>query len=253
MSQLVTVTGYSLSESTAAYGGLNVAGPQRGSYYGIQLNGELTFMWSGSVGGLYNHTGSDWVVQCTESAGLRLYYANAVKLETLTGGVTTTGIHTAGDFRALAYGAAGSPQFSSSSDTDTGMYNESSNVLAFSSAGVRRLQLYATKAYFAPPIQTAGGSMAGTAATSHLSADFLFIDGKEAIDGNDTYMRLNQNGDFTSGVYSPGIIRAAGGFQVGASLAVPHYVTTGYSSGKMTVASSAPGSPSKGDIWFDTS
>jgi len=37
------------------------------------------------------------------------------------------------------------------------------------------------------------------------------------------------------------------------SLAVPRYITSGYTSGKITVSASTPGSPAKGDIWFDTS
>lgn len=37
------------------------------------------------------------------------------------------------------------------------------------------------------------------------------------------------------------------------ALAVPAYITTGYTSGKISVSSSEPGSPAKGDIWFDTS
>ncbi len=36
-------------------------------------------------------------------------------------------------------------------------------------------------------------------------------------------------------------------------LAVPHYITTGYVSGKISVQATAPSSPTKGDIWFDTS
>jgi hypothetical protein len=38
---------------------------------------------------------------------------------------------------------------------------------------------------------------------SALSANMLHIDGKEAIDGNDGYLRLNQNVDFASGVHIP--------------------------------------------------
>lgn len=37
------------------------------------------------------------------------------------------------------------------------------------------------------------------------------------------------------------------------ALGIPYHVSTGYVGGKITVASSAPGSPTKGDIWFDTS
>ena len=42
------------------------------------------------------------------------------------------------------------------------------------------------------------------------------------------------------------------GPDVGA-LSIPYYITAGYTSGRISVSSSAPGSPAKGDIWFDTS
>jgi hypothetical protein len=35
-------------------------------------------------------------------------------------------------------------------------------------------------------------------------------------------------------------------------LGIPYYVTSTYTGGKITVAASAPGSPAKGDLWFDT-
>ena len=49
----------------------------------------------------------------------------------------------------------------------------------------------------------------------YLGCDRVHIDGKEAIDGNDAFMRLNQNSDFTSGVYTPGALRADGTSQFG--------------------------------------
>ena len=49
------------------------------------------------------------------------------------------------------------------------------------------------------------------AAASRLTQDMLYLDGKEAIDGNDGWLRLNQNLDFTSGIYTPGQIRPASG------------------------------------------
>jgi len=36
---------------------------------------------------------------------------------------------------------------------------------------------------------------------------------KEALRTSDTFLRLNQNGDFTGGVFSPGVLRADGGLQ----------------------------------------
>ncbi len=55
------------------------------------------------------------------------------------------------------------------------------------------------------------------AGKSVLSAEFLFLDGKEALDGNDTWLRLNQAGAFSTGVYTPGYLRVDGGVGVGAS------------------------------------
>ena len=37
------------------------------------------------------------------------------------------------------------------------------------------------------------------------------------------------------------------------ALGIPYYVTSGYVGGKISVQSTAPGSPTKGDLWFDDS
>ena len=44
--------------------------------------------------------------------------------------------------------------------------------------------------------------------------DYFYDDGEEVIRANDEWLRLNQAGNFTSGVYSPGKIRADGGLYV---------------------------------------
>jgi hypothetical protein len=55
------------------------------------------------------------------------------------------------------------------------------------------------------------------------AAQRILLENKEAIDYNDSFLRLNQNGDFASGVYTPGdfrsasVVRADDGFQVGAT------------------------------------
>ena len=159
-------------------------------------------------------------------------------------------------------------------------------------------------------IATTGAAIAGTAGQSHLSADFLFVDGKEAIDGNDQWLRLNQENDFTNGIYTPYLLRVDGPVNIGgttqiidnpgstalrvttahgycewgpANTSFSHFSTdraefyfnkqlavaagirfylkgkyvyyddATYVGGKITVASSAPSSPAKGDQWFDTS
>jgi hypothetical protein len=44
--------------------------------------------------------------------------------------------------------------------------------------------------------------------------DYLYDDGEEVIRANDEWLRLNQAGNFSNGVYTPGLIRADGGVQV---------------------------------------
>jgi len=54
---------------------------------------------------------------------------------------------------------------------------------------------------------TWSGEPAPAAGTSVLSGNFLHIDGKEAIDGNDTWLRLNQNSEFSGGTIVTGTFR----------------------------------------------
>ena len=50
--------------------------------------------------------------------------------------------------------------------------------------------------------------------------DYFYDDGEQVIRATDEWLRLNQAGDFTSGVYTPGLIRADGGFQVDGTTAI---------------------------------
>ena len=40
--------------------------------------------------------------------------------------------------------------------------------------------------------------------------NYLLVNGKYAIDGTDSYLRLNQQGSFPSGIYTPGVFRVSG-------------------------------------------
>lgn len=130
--------------------GVNITGniALTGTIDGVDMANVLqtTTNFGGDVSGVYNA-----IVVANDSHTHT--FDNLTSKASGTGNYTTTGIFTAADFRATGYGAAASPNWSSTSSTGTGMYVESSNVLAFSSASVRRLQLYATVALFAPYVQ----------------------------------------------------------------------------------------------------
>ncbi len=53
-----------------------------------------------------------------------------------------------------------------------------------------------------------------------FSNNYFYDDGEEVVRASDEWLRLNQAGQFTSGVYTPGLIRADGGFQVDGRTAV---------------------------------
>ena len=64
--------------------------------------------------------------------------------------------------------------------------------------------------------------VAGTVTSGGLmnATNYLQINGKYAIDGTDSYLRLNQQNSFTSGTYSPYVIRSDGGFNVDSYTAI---------------------------------
>lgn len=64
---------------------------------------------------------------------------------------------------------------------------------------------------------------------AQLDYRYLFLDNKEVIAGDDAYLRLNQNGDFTSGVYTAGDFRADGTTKLGNQ-------TVSFTSSTMSVA-----------------
>ncbi len=63
----------------------------------------------------------------------------------------------------------------------------------------------------------------------------IALSGKEAFDGGDAWLRLNQNNQFTSGIHVPGLLNAYGGLTVG-----PIYTTPGVGSIAASVSIAAP-------------
>lgn len=74
-------------------------------------------------------------------------------------------------------------------------------------------------------VTAAGTDSAPSASQSRLSKAMLYLDGKEAVDGDDTYLRLNQNNDFTSGIYTPYNFRADGRIFVSSAIYIENGTT----------------------------
>ena len=76
-----------ITSSTATWGGIQIS------------NTSNEFLWSfmgdGTVGGIYDDLSNAWAIQFDDGGEVRLYYAGAEKLNTLTGGVYVTGDFTA--------------------------------------------------------------------------------------------------------------------------------------------------------------
>ena len=110
-----------------------------------------------------------------------------------------------------------------------------------------------------------GADTAPGASNSSLSANMLHINGKRVFTGTDTWLRINQGGDFTSGVNieGNGLLRADGGFQVNGlttrdtngvplkgGLGMFYWTTAGQTGGIMTISTSAASGGANGDIHF---
>ena len=121
-----------------------------GSSYTVTDNGTTL----GTLYGLaWTHTNN---TEGQAKAGLShqlLVVENGITKVAIGSGIWCNYVIDAQDFNAIGYGAAGTPTFATAVDTDTGMYGESSNVLAFSTGGVRRLQLYNSGGFFSVPLK----------------------------------------------------------------------------------------------------
>ncbi len=67
---------------TTGYGSVNVAGGGTSSYAGYSINNDIAFMSNGTTHGLYNAGSSEWIIQTTDSAAVKLFYNNTESLST---------------------------------------------------------------------------------------------------------------------------------------------------------------------------
>lgn len=72
-----------IKSSTSTWGGLQIS----------NTSNEIIFslMGDGTTGGIYDDQNSDWLIQWTENAGVRLYHNAGQKLTTTSTGITITG------------------------------------------------------------------------------------------------------------------------------------------------------------------
>ena len=72
-----------IKSSTSTWGGLQIS----------NTSNEIIFslMGDGTTGGIYDDQNSDWLIQWTENAGVRLYHNAGEKLTTTSTGITVTG------------------------------------------------------------------------------------------------------------------------------------------------------------------
>jgi len=163
----------------------------------------------------------------------------------------------------------------SGSDQDMTIQADIGDVNLIAGSGVIRLQDNTNVTGYMDATGVVSSSAAEPSPTpadgvSRMSGEHLYIDGKEAIDGNDLFLRLNPDpgNDFTSGVYTGGTIRFDGAWQSGASTATGFHQDSGSTllqfngggilywennaeaHGKITMDTSAPSGGLAGDVHF---
>ena len=76
-----------INSSTSSWGGLQIGNTSNEFIFSL--------MGDGTTGGIYDDQNSDWLIQWTENAGVRLYHNAGQRLTTTSGGVTVSGVVTA--------------------------------------------------------------------------------------------------------------------------------------------------------------
>jgi len=123
-----------INSGTSTWGGLQIGNTSNEFIFSL--------MGDGNVGGIYDDQYSDWLIQWTENAGVRLYHNGGQKLTTTSTGITITGeiVTTGGNSTnwntAYGWGDHASAGYSTS---DTNYYlngiTKSGNTLTFAVSG----------------------------------------------------------------------------------------------------------------------
>ena len=73
-----------INSSTSGWGGLQIGNTSNEFIFSL--------MGDGSTGGIYDDQNSDWIIQWSENAGVRLYYNQVEKFTTTSTGATVSGV-----------------------------------------------------------------------------------------------------------------------------------------------------------------
>lgn len=174
-SKLVTLYGDTRSRGSGRFTGWRDGASGNEDGPGV----EIGFVANAGVLVAYDRTTSTYYPVVLGGSGIRL--------EPQTGHVTNTGAYSAGGWLSsypaghnIQIGVTGGFSYVHSHNSSTGTY---------------------------PPLRLTGSNV-------DVELAFLSLQNKNALQGDDTWLRLNSAGAFTSGTYTPGLMRADGGFQV---------------------------------------
>ena len=124
---------------TGQFGNVQTVGSGVGNYEGYSISGRAVFMHDGGTAtGIYNDVNNHWILYSTHNGNTDLRHAGTWRIQANSAGASINGILTATSYVRGAGASAGSPAYSFSSDTNTGMYRVSSDHLGFSTGGALR-------------------------------------------------------------------------------------------------------------------
>ena len=212
---------------------------QDGSANYIALGTGSDFrMWhdgSNTIFRNYNHPDGDMIWQTEGTGGVvhtamvikgdtttpkvELYFDSVKKLETTTTGVDITGTATATTFSGPLSGNATTATTLETARTINGVsFDGSANITV---ADATKLPLTGGTLTGALTLSQDGQDVLNFSANDTNDSRGISFNSRTALsaDYNDGYLRLNQLGEFTNGVYTPYVIRADGGFNGNATTA----------------------------------
>ena len=167
----------------------------------------------------------------TNAERMRISSAGAIKFNAYGAGTLVT--DASGNITASSGGGAGGPYLPLAGGTMTGDIQMSANSVKFDQSGTRSWDISAGSGnlnitsgdsggnvFLSPGLvvedaTTVGGNLTVTG-NQYFNGEFIEGDGKEMFRYNDAWLRINEDNDFSSGIYcGTSTLRTDGAFQVG--------------------------------------